>query len=131
MSRLEKITGSLQNYQESIIILGDRNKNKRPVSSEMINDFMLLRANEMLDFLSSDLNCNSLIRGDTPSEPSDWFNGIPCEILKPDRGWEKGKITLRITADFISDSNLDTSEEINPYAVNLSLDEIRNSIEAT
>ena len=128
MSRLEKITGSLQDYQESIIVLGDRKKNLRPVYTEMVHNFILQRTDEMLENLSSDLSCGSVLGG-ISSEPSDWFNGIPCEILKPGQAWEKGKITLRITIDFISDSNSVNSKGVDGSAGKLSLDEIRNSIE--
>lgn len=121
MSNLEKIPGFLESLNDSIVVFGDRVRNKRPASSEMIHDVMLNRVNEVISYLSSDLSCSGVITGITSSEPSDWETGIPCEVLKPDQSWKNGRLVLRVIAEFVEDeSESNVESPIEP-----SLDEFR------
>ncbi len=133
MSNLEKIPGFLESLNDSIVVFGDRTRNKRPASSEMIHDLMLKRANEVISYLSSDLSCNNVLTGITSSEPSDWAVGIPCEVLKPNQSWRSGKLTFRVVAEFTPDSleseKICLDSEKDPD-LSSSLDDIRNAIEA-
>ena len=122
MAQLDKVSGFSEFLDDSIIVFGDRIKNKRPTSSEMLNDVMLKRINEVLSYLSSDLSCYGVFSG-VASDPSDWDVGIPCEVLKPGQLWKSGKMTFRIVTEFVPDDI--ESENLPDKAIEPSLDTFR------
>ena len=63
----------------------------------------------------------------------EWFkDGFSAQMIAPGEGWKKGKMRLRIVAEFIPD-DIESEEIISPdvptSSVSPSLDDIRNSIE--
>ena len=62
-----------------------------------------------------------------------WFkDGLPAQLMAPGEDWKKGRMRIRVVAEFIPDDI--ESEEIIPQevttsSVSPSLDDIRNSIE--
>lgn len=122
MSELDKIPGFLEFLEDSIVIFGDRAQNKKPISSETIHNFMLDRFNEALTNISTELSCRSVVNGTIPCEPSNWVEGIPCEVLKPGHKWEKGQVVIRITAEFVPDEEVVNKPE---KTIEPSLDEFR------
>ena len=117
---------SLNIPNNSMILL-----NKTGITSELIEEIN----NSMLSTFSERFH-NQLIErkilssGDRRSE---WFkDGFSAQMIAPGEDWEKGKLRLRIVAEFIPDDI--ESEEIIPQevptsSVSPSLDDIRNSIE--
>ena len=122
MAQLDKVSGFSEFLDDSIIVFGDRIKNKRPTSSEMLNTVMLERINEVLSYLSSDLSCHGVFSG-VSADPSDWDMGIPCEVLKPGQLWKSGKMTFRIVTEFVPDDI--ESENLPDKAIEPSLDTFR------
>ena len=63
----------------------------------------------------------------------EWFkDGLPAQMIAPGEDWKKGKLRLRIVAEFIPDdieSEKISSQEVPTSSVSPSLDDIRNSIE--
>jgi hypothetical protein len=58
----------------------------------------------------------------------EWFGGIPCELLGTSgKGWEKGKIKMKVTVEFVPDIDevpeIDRSDSTSNS--NASLDDIR------
>ena len=122
MAQLDKVSGFSEFLDDSIIVFGDRISNKRPTSSEMLNDVMLKRINEVLSYLSSDLSCYGVFSG-VASDPSDWDVGIPCEVLKLGQLWKSGKMTFRVVTEFIPDDI--ESENLPEQPIEPSLDTFR------
>ena len=111
MSELDKIPGFLEFLEDSIVIFGDRAQKKKPISSETIHDFMLNRFNEALNNISRELSYNAVVDGTIPCDPSNWVEGIPCEVLRPGYKWEKGQVVIRITAEFVPDEEVANEPE--------------------
>lgn len=71
-------------------------------------------------------------RGGIPFDRTNWFTqGVDCEILRPDsKGWQKGKIRIKISLEFSPDDIEESFESIESVDEGLvsSLDDIRQMI---
>ena len=73
-------------------------------------------------FLSSGISsvCGYILNNSSLKNSNDWFyEGKKCEILQAGKGWQKGKLKINVTLEFIPDE----PEETSP------LDEVRQEIE--
>ena len=63
----------------------------------------------------------------------EWFkDGFSAQMIAPGEDWKKGKMRLRVVAEFIPDdieSEKISSQDVPESSVSPSLDDIRNSIE--
>ena len=63
----------------------------------------------------------------------EWFkDGLPAQMIAPGEDWKKGKMRLRVVAEFVLDdieSEKISSQDVPESSISPSLDDIRNSIE--
>ena len=63
----------------------------------------------------------------------EWFkDGLPAQMIAPGEDWKKGKLRLRVIAEFVLDdieSEKISSQDVSTSSVSPSLDDNRNTIE--
>ena len=89
-------------------------------------------------FLDSGISavCNYFSKRNYLKNNDAWFNeGKKCEILQADaKGWQKGKIKVNVTLEFIPDEPEEKSpldDEVTNYADSNSLDDIRDRMQTS
>jgi hypothetical protein len=76
-------------------------------------------------------NLNS--RGGIPGDLTQWYiQGVDCELLKPGKGWKKGKIKINISLEFSPDEpeieEIPVNNQVNTNQPESPLDDIRRAI---
>ena len=100
---------------------------KRGITGDVIDTFTSSMSSECSSKFHEYMTRNNILS--SWDESDKWFrDGFPAQVITSGKEWQKGKLRLRIVAEFIPDdieSEKISSQEVPTSSVSPSLDDIR------